>query len=1444
MLRVTPVGRETPVSHAAPESATKILPWKRFWAPRDAQLFPSAGFLVDASDPSLRTLQPDVKSLSELAELDLLVLLGEAGLGKSCAIQQEVESLREAGQIALYLHLAQTASESRLIEKIRDLITMEMEREAGRLVFLFLDSLDEAMLAVRKVVNCIVDAIQDVPKGTLRLRVGSRTGAWFDGYADQLMAALRGPRSAASKATMGHPSDQLERGEVQCVEPTTEVYELLPLRERDVEIACEAKGIDAEAFLHELSVRGLEPLAAHPVNLGHMLNLYAASRELPGSARELYDHGMLHRVRDAANRDPNVRALTPEQLLSVARRVAAALTLGGHLAVLHSGADPSTPGLPSTELVGGTEGEAHERANVTYEAIHAVLADSGLMSARGAGTYGFAHKSYAEVLTAQYIERFPFSPAQVTSLLFAPGPDGSARVAPQFAEVVAWIAAGTSQTSRAIRDRVIGSEPEYLLLSGEGSFDDRTKAKICGGMLQRFHERRIAPSIHLATRRHFPRLRTPAIVAILKRVISNGARHEDARDAAIAIAHACGLKELVPLLIKISLNPAERKRLRERAAHAVVELGSDAQRDTLRPLAFLDPANRGNRAIRAYGMKACWPRSLSTRELLPMLQSRAHNVMDAYEIFIQEVELEERVGIDELPEVLAWAGGRLDRGFEDGAGRLGSLVMHRAWRELPNKHLAKPLARAVLNRAASYSVAFRQRGDRPMSVRDVGGDVLANAMRSDLQRNRSLLLAMVDEASSDGVFLLALQQYHSFLLATEHFETWLEETMDRQGPAADRVAFIARACFNPNDPSHYAAWFEAKDKSETITRVLQIPTELAVHGEGASLARRMLERPSPAATPPRESNQVNQLLEFLRRAEESDARWWHRVVRVMEESSGRGMLLNLTECAVWQKANAIIRSRIQSAASRYLRECPIGPSPEDNDIHPFSAAQAMGLLTSTAPDLYQGIDDARLKSIAKHIVDGLNQADSDHREHVRALVGRLSRRASLQVERAICAVVQRELAHEWEPSILCALPADIAKAVAKALAKRVQAKAVRRSPGFGSLLAWLVRQGEDSVTRLCTSMVSGVTRRDAKDQTTSHAAAVALAHRGRDADWACLWKAIRSNPGWGDEFLKRVSPGMPGSDRDWSAGLGVALQGRLLVHLIRRFRPDEDPEHVGVYSPSGNDRVRDWRNQIMNRLSTSGSPEALREIVRVEQQFPAFDWLARVRYDAELALVRSRCPKTSLQQLIELRESAERRMVTSADDLCGAILESVDRLQLRLQHKKNPMRQFLWNRNATKYAPKDEESLSDFIKDHLELDLARGVVINREVQITRRDSGRGAKGKRLDLLVEAVSADGRSSPSSTVGVVIEIKGSWNKDARAGLAEQLVQRYLRASKFQAGVYLVGWYSTTSGRRRIAGPRSKWKTIELARADLADRAAAIRTQGGCGRIEARVLDCSLQ
>lgn len=198
------------------------------------------------------------------------------------------------------------------------------------------------------------------------------------------------------------------------------------------------------------------------------------------------------------------------------------------------------------------------------------------------------------------------------------------------------------------------------------------------------------------------------------------------------------------------------------------------------------------------------------------------------------------------------------------------------------------------------------------------------------------------------------------------------------------------------------------------------------------------------------------------------------------------------------------------------------------------------------------------------------------------------------------------------------------------------------------------------------------------------------------------------------------------------------------------------------------------------------------------------------------------------------------------NELLEIVIESLERLNERL-HGTTPMVPFLWNfrdepnktnvatskkpkkpKKTTHWEHKSENSISDFIKDHLRIDLKDKIFANREVEVSNF-TGKGT-GERVDILVEAMTRNKNSQ--DTLSVVIEAKGCWNRELESAMGKQLVDQYLIDSQHTHSIYLVYWTGDQD---------CKFKSIEELKNFLEKQIKELSVDSK--KIKSYVLDCSI-
>jgi hypothetical protein len=146
---------------------------------------------------------------------------------------------------------------------------------------------------------------------------------------------------------------------------------------------------------------------------------------------------------------------------------------------------------------------------------------------------------------------------------------------------------------------------------------------------------------------------------------------------------------------------------------------------------------------------------------------------------------------------------------------------------------------------------------------------------------------------------------------------------------------------------------------------------------------------------------------------------------------------------------------------------------------------------------------------------------------------------------------------------------------------------------------------------------------------------------------------------------------------------------------------------------------------LTQQRGTSEGCEALRTISLAH---PEMEWIRWVLVDAERLVRRRTWSGFKPEEILAMAHDKARRFVQNGEQLLAVVTESLVRLQETL-HGETPARIFLWDvipagEGEKRYRPKDENSLSDYVKLHLERDLKqRGIIVLREVEIRHAAGG-------------------------------------------------------------------------------------------------------------------------
>ncbi len=566
--------------------------WQRLWYPTDSDLYLEPdGFLVDPGSSHGRYFNQEAKRLEELDDIPCLVLLGEPGMGKTRSLRRSQERLEIAGERTQSLSLGHFSSETRLLSKIFEHTSFRTWREVGDIHHLFLDALDEGMTAVSALHNLLVDELEDrtsIPeRKRLRLRITCRTGLW--------------PGTLEQRLKEVWPADD------------SAIYQLAPLQRRDVKKAAEQEGVDADDFFEKVLESKAAPLAARPITLRMLLELYYRDRRLPSSQVELYEKGcrLLCSEPNPDRRDrKETGQLDAEERLAYASRIAAA-TVFGHrrFILLDDVKPPEDEELALPEILGGKQ----QGFTIRERDLHDVVEYSTLFTGAGARRMEWAHQTYAEFLAAMYVKDQGLDGLRALALLVHPeSPDMG--IAPQHEGTAVWLACMYGEIFTELLDQ----DPATLVRTDLAMMKEEQKEQLVAALLKQ-EEARDPEMLHFDTRQ-FHQLDHPGLDEKLAPFLRNPKRAFGARLTAICLADRCKCKDLLQELLRLALDAEEEVNLR---VSSIAALGRSGDPVVLRRLRSLLPGDRGSEddhRIGANVIRALWPDALSAEELFETLR--------------------------------------------------------------------------------------------------------------------------------------------------------------------------------------------------------------------------------------------------------------------------------------------------------------------------------------------------------------------------------------------------------------------------------------------------------------------------------------------------------------------------------------------------------------------------------------------------------------------------------------------------------------------------------------------------------------------------------------------------------------------------------------------------------------------------------------------------------
>lgn len=1339
--------------------------WPRFWIPigQSAPL-DEHGFLFDPEDKHAHYYYTgyQARRLNQLSELPVAILLGEPGIGKSTALEEEFQRLHTAGEACLYRELNLYQSDSRLISDIFESAELQKWQTGHHHLTLLLDSLDECSLSIRAVARILANQLKCLDTKRLILRLTCRTADWPKNFANELREMW--------------PSKEGE------VDPLG-LFELAPLREKDILSAAVDRFLDSAAFSKEVRLKEIQPLASHPNTLNMLFGLFGRSDGLPNQRAELYRLGCetLAAERNAFRQEfHQAGKLNARQRMAVASRIAAQMIFG-HRSSIWRGDDwdAETADLIEKEIVGEIEHVDGYDFPVDPHTLRETT-ECALFSGRGENRIGFAHQSYVEFLAAWYLHSRGIDARRALLLLLHPD---DKRVPPQHAETAIWLAAINRDVFRELVDK----EPLLLLRADLSDTTDDQRAHLTETLLKAFAIKTEFDR-DWGMHNHYRKLAHPTLYNQLLPYIVGQDFCGDARSVAMGIATACSVRALADDLVSIALNQLEPHELRQYAASAAGKLSSDSELVRLRPLALGETEEYLGDELKSVVIEALWPAHISAEEVFRLLE-HTQNVRCLGNFRYLPEEFIDKFSSEDMVTALRWlAGTGKDVDFIE-AGRLKDAIMIAAWNKLDDPSILRAFAETVWTCAERYESIFNRRGERE-----------TNRMQQDKGKRRKSIIALLEAyPKADCELDLATWTLVGNQIIQPMDAVWLLEIYARSNSPISRLRLAK--CINyfvkeDSDPVWLDEVFTAAAEdathsnsplADTLAQWMEpilLDSETARTLKEQHVRQQIRKQNKPPLLNPAPSVRVTEALREFENGKNDS--WWRLCDELSLPDTATGYQWSTEEVIKlpgWQRADPLERSTILSCAEAWLiNKC----FPQEDIFLPNNEIRRIHTVTYSALQFLFRENQQSLAALPVEVWCYLAEilitySYDDAMDQRKGLIKQAYDKAPESVLKTFRRIIERDIASPLLSYQVREL-AVIWDANVAALLHEFLAKPSLAPDHVAVLLETLLEHGDELSFEIACGMVKVV-----DNQPLALAAANILIAQQTQRSWKIIWGTICSNASFGEKLML----GLANYSHRKAGNLLVSLSEPEIVDLyfwLEEHFPVANDVHYPsgkVHSSTARDQLGRVRDNCPSYLSGLGTPAAIDALCLICDRFPDRDWLKHLLNQAKQALRKRSLQSLSPSKLIVYTRRHEARLARSSAELMETVLVSLHRFQEKI-HGQTPLASFLWNLsgNGDIGRPKSEDRLTDFLKHHLEDDLPT-FVIDREVQI--RNLKEHGIGERTDLKIEAKDQDGCS-----ISVIIESKGCWNKELMTAMQSQLHDRYLKLAGEACGIYFVGWF----------------------------------------------------
>ena len=1283
-----------------------------------------------SSDPTLYGESRDTTTIQEATKGALTLVLSEPGGGKTVAMRQFARDL-EASFADVHLFDLKQLSEA----DVQELVGNRLGDMPATESVLLLDSVDESQATFSTL----------VPKLARLIRQGLRN-KW------RVVIACRTAEVSSELIQLMEESAGRERPNV--------LY-LRPLDEADVLEYCRVSGVPGREFVRAVKNVEAEGLATSPMLLRLLVELFLADEHLAGDRSGIYDRAISALVLGELGGQGHLRAPTRSATSLAARRAAAE-----HLAflTLFGGFDEIATRLTDTiQHWTNLLPTSNSAALVDETAMREVLG-SGLFVSVGPGRRAFAHRTLMEYLAARFLVSVEISSLNRARIFTIPGYPTT--IPTRLFGTLVWVLRMTRDF-----DALAEAEPLGLILSGIQSTRVDLRLPIVRGLLRK--------SMEVQANRPFGAIFAPLDDPSVRVELRNAlASPGPERYIALRVINDSNIYGFDAEGLSIAGDTKAPGGERNLAVEVVATTGSEGSVASLTELVTRGQLDDDQETL-ATALDHLWPGNIALDQVLARLEAPDEGLFGMYRVFLDHFT--ERASVDDLIAIIDWAATELAdedlralrrRRRPRGRDWLGTTLTN-ALKRLPRERTGS------LTQALGAAVWASQ--DDP-DYEGIGIRDLAPELRS------SLITQITVFAFGKGIGaheLLALQDGVEPILSAADVETLIG--VGRQQPDMRRqFVRLIQYLVDLEQPAHlelYWLYRHDKDFAEAFVAFQPIKIKSPAAREARAQAHRRRKWSYPRSPKKKsEFDLVPRIRESFGRTAKDPSQFWHVFfylgIAARDEEDLAPVDFSTTEA--FQTLSTLDRTRVLKLAETVVLEpqrfaLPAVASLRTHYRALYAAAQCLFFASRHKRDALDRLGEREWSLLAPALLHLPRYANTDFPtlQERAELLGLAHRRAPAAVRTAaghlIDLVVSEQFAFAELSSLLALGDPLISEDLRRILSegpKQLREEVVRS----------LLEAGDESADEWIARVLMGA---DPEDISTVLNVALDLTPaRGT----SLLLEVLRR----GDEVASSSILEVASRER-FSNRIRATPEDLLEAHerLVDLFAPSADPPMgPGVYAVTPRHDVVDLREEFLNLVASLGTPHSNSLLRALAERRPDLS-LAYAIARSDTALKRNGWQGTPIADLQILAHAGRGPvLVRDADELLSTIAEELRKIEGTLQGLL-PQAQFLWDIVGDTCRPKTEPDISDWYAFNLQALTRNRFAINREVQVSK--APRSGMGDRVDIQVDLVDPGGGVSAT----VMIEVKGSWNRDVLSDIQQQLVGQYLRPNGPTHGLYLVLW-----------------------------------------------------